>query len=989
MPFFRTVSRSLFAKTGVLIVFLISLLLAALILVSRDLMLTQRFAHEQEEAKTEIQRGIGEIMSTLDKMRAFGMELSTKDDTVHFVDDQNTGYIDNSLANLTLTKQQLNLVLFFNKTGKSVYQQFFDLDQNMPVAPDMAIINAIRAVPQLVRNDSAGTETRAGVLTTPTEPLLVVSLPILGAHGTGDSNGRLVIGRYLNASEIERIGAPSHRQMTVHSLSSLGITAPDSEADKISIPDSSGTLLLSADLAGITGQPALRFTVALKRGMFVHKHMVWEHYVVVLTILLALFVVALFLFLINKLVFRRLSHMASELDRIKKNGEATNDVVTADGKDILGILAHSINAILASQRNLHVMHAEKEKHKVYLQRILDTINCGIIMVDATDRQIVAVNKTGIAMIGCARKDIVGRVCHAFVCPRQENDCPVLDHNEQIDLSERVILKSDGSVLPVLKSVVVIEHDEHRFLVESFVDISRSKQAEADLRASEARYRQFFDEDFTGDCIISAQGEIIDCNPSFARLFGYEDIAEIKQVNVSSLFKTFDDWAQILERIRREGKLEYFESERVRRDGSPVYCIGNEIGEFNEQGELVRIRGYLFDDTKRVMMEREVRQSQKLEAIGTLAGGIAHDFNNILAGIIGYAEILLRKESCTDQTRNYLGKILTAGEKARELIYQILAFSRKAESARQPVPLSSVIHEAMQMIRATLPTTIAIDEQLSAGNVTVMADPVQIHQVVVNLCTNAGHAMQKEGGTLTVCLERIALSQTSHLQNNHLTGDVARIRIEDTGHGIPDDVISRIFDPFFTTKGQAGTGLGLSVVHGIVRSLQGQITVESTPGKGTRFAVLLPLTDQHVEIDESEFVPAASGNEHIVYVDDAPFLVEIAREILLELGYQVTVFDDSEEALAFICAHPDEADLVISDMTMPRLTGTGLAQGIRDAGLTTPVIIYTGYDKELASEDLQALGIREVLLKPIKPHVLAVKIREILDQIAEEAVTSGS
>ncbi|MCL1980564.1 MAG: ATP-binding protein [Proteobacteria bacterium] len=985
MLFLRTINKSLLAKTAALIVLLVSLLVCALIFISRDMVLSRYLALEQKDAKVQIQRVTNEFSSTLNKIRSIVVNWSTRDDTCRFVDDQNADYIKNYLNNLTFAEQRLNLMLFFNGKGELVHQQFFDLGQNMPAASNTAIIEAIQKVPQLVRADSSDIETRSGILNTPEEMLLVVSSPILTSHDTSGSHGRLVIGRYLNADEIKRIGTTTHLQLTVQPLplaaSKAEETLTEAEETRIS---GNNTLLASAKLEGVTGQPALRFTVTLERAIFVQGYTMWEQYAL-FTALLALFFVILLVFLVNRLVLRRLSHMTGEVSRIKNSSEAARDI-TVHGEDEIGILAREINSMLASQRNLRLLHAKEEKQGLYLQRILDTINCGILMVDARDRQIVAINKAGAAMLDHSHEAIIGHVCHAFVCPRQENDCPVLDHNEQIDLSERIVIRADGSRLPVLKSVVTIEHEGHRFLIESFVDISQLKQTEAELRASEARYRQFFDEDLTGDFIISVQGEIIDCNAAFARMFGYASVDEIKQANMSTLFRTFDDWAHTLDRIRRGGKLEYYESERLRRDGSAIYCVGNEIGEFNDKGELARIRGYLFDDTKRALMEREIRQNQKMEAIGTLAGGIAHDFNNILAGIIGYAEILLRKEAHNEQARNYLGKILTAGEKARELIYQILAFSRKTETVRQPVRLAPLIHEAMQMLRATLPTTIAIKEQLDPGAI-VMADPVQIHQVVVNLCTNAGHAMEKEGGTLSVVVERIGLEQPHPAptagQTEH--SDFARIRIEDTGHGIPEEIRSRIFDPFFTTKGQrGGTGLGLSVVHGIVCGLQGQITVDSTPGKGTRFDILLPLTDQHVEADESEALPVATGDEHVVYVDDAAFLVEIAREILRELGYRVTTFSDSEKALAFICAHPEEADLVISDMTMPRLTGTGLARGLREAGLTTPVIIYTGYEKDLDADNLKALGIREVLLKPIKPHILATKVREVLDQVKQEA-----
>ena len=655
--------------------------------------------------------------------------------------------------------------------------------------------------------------------------------------------------------------------------------------------------------------------------------------------------------------------------------------VTVQGQDEIASLAATINSMLDSLQRLHESQEEKER---YLQRVLDTINCGVMVIAAGDRRIVAINKTGAAMASRHPEDMIGRICHTFVCSKEQNDCPVLDRNEQLDLSERTILRADHSELPVLKSVASLESGGDSYLIESFVDISPLKKAEAKLRASEARYRQFFDEDLTGDFIVSVNGEIIDCNLAFARMFGYETIDDIKRTNAVNHYAVAADRDVILEKIRSEGKLERYEAKLQRRDGSPLYCIGNIIGEFDRNGTLVRTRGYLFDDTKRILLEREIRQNQKMEAIGTLAGGIAHDFNNILAGIIGYAEILLMKESADSRMREYLRKILAAGEKARELIYQILAFSRKTETSLQPVQLRPAIQEVMHLLRATLPSTIVIEDGLHT-EATVLADPVQIHQIVLNLCTNAGHAMRELGGTLSVAVDEVGSDQDLVNLNTKLgPGKYVRIRISDTGHGIPESISGRIFDPFFTTKNKdEGTGLGLSVVHGIVQSLKGLITVESTPGQGTIFDIWLPLTEEAANIAPPREENMVPGNEHIVYVDDDPFLVEIGREILLDLGYRVTEFTDSALALAFLNEQRGEVDLVVSDLTMPGLTGIALARGLREAGIATPMIIYTGYQDELAGESLDLLGIREVLLKPITPQVLASKVRDVLDRVRRE------
>ncbi len=976
MPLLPVLHRSIVAKTAFLVLVVVILLVTALVLTSRTLVLDRFTDLEQKEARVQVQRVVNEINATLEKLQAFATDWSYWDDTFQFLADRNDAYIDNNLMDETFIDQRLNLIYFVDNQGQTVHSQFFDLVMAKPIEPNPAVIPAIKSLTPPVRTNSEPQETVAGLLVTPTGPLLVISSPVLPSLRNQPSRGRLVVGRYLDDSEVTRIAHLMQVQVAVHPLALSTLPSDQIGPDRFEIEHLDAESLRAATvLADVAGQPALRVSVTLPRTMFRQGYAMWQQHVLSAALLGGVFVVVLVM-LLHRLVLRKLIRLSREIDRIREEGDP-GQTVTVSGEDEIGSLAGKLNALLVTLRQLQ---DNREQRQRYLQRMLDTINCGVLVITAEERRIVAVNRRGAAMLGRQPEEMVGQGCRGLICPRERDDCPVPDNGEGVNQREAILLGSDGRELPVLKSVAAIEHEGRHLLVESFVDISPLKQAEAELRASEIRYRRFFDDDLTGNFIVTAGGQVVDGNPAFARMLGYESIDQAMGEDLPSRYAKGEDWRQVVELIRRDGKIERHEVELRRRDGSPLYCIGNQIGTFDHQGNLTEIRGYLFDDTKRVQLEREIRHNQKLEAIGTLAGGIAHDFNNILAGIIGYAEIILLKEAPDSRVQDYLKKILAAGEKARELIYQILAFSRKTETSQQSVRMTPVIHEVMQMLRATLPTTIAIEERLQ-DDLNVMADPVQIHQIILNLCTNAGHAMRKHGGTLTVELERFTPDSQWFARNPTLTpGDYVHLQVSDTGHGIAEEIRNRIFDPFFTTKGKdEGTGLGLSVIHGIVQTLKGVITVASTPGVGTRFEIFLPCTETVApDLPAEQGVRTAAG-EHIVYVDDEPFLTEIGKEILHELGYKVTDFTDSTMALDFLSAHRGDVDLVISDLTMPGMTGIGLARALREAGIAIPLIICTGYQDDLAGENLDLLGVSKVLLKPINVQILAHSVGEVLDQ----------
>jgi len=375
------------------------------------------------------------------------------------------------------------------------------------------------------------------------------------------------------------------------------------------------------------------------------------------------------------------------------------------------------------------------------------------------------------------------------------------------------------------------------------------------------------------------------------------------------------------------------------------------------------------------------------AVGTLAGGVAHDFNNILSAVIGYTEMALGESSISESPRRYLEQIYKAGERAKDLVKQILTFSRKQEQERKPVLATPIIKEGIKLLRSSLPTTINITQNIADVSVMILADPTQIHQVLMNLCTNAAHAMREKGGILNIQLIRERVDHDRPLHPFNLgAGDYAKLTVSDTGHGIDVSVMERIYDPFFTTKAPGeGTGLGLSVVYGIVRDHGGAIDITSELGKGTTVNVFFPLEDMEMPVSEKAHEQIPGGSERILFVDDEAALAELGSVMLTSLGYHVTSRTSSIEALEAFRVRPHDFDLVITDMTMPNMRGDDLARELLKIRPDIPVILCTGFSEMISEEKAKSLGIRRLVMKPIFKENIASVIREVLDKDATNFV----
>ena len=510
-------------------------------------------------------------------------------------------------------------------------------------------------------------------------------------------------------------------------------------------------------------------------------------------------------------------------------------------------------------------------------------------------------------------------------------------------------------------------------------IERKRAAQA-LRRSEERFAKAFQASPDAIAITQmADGRFVDVNASFLRLMGYQYDEVIGRTDI-----TLNRWVDPQERlrlvqlVRAHGAVHDVEAQLRTKTGAV-----REVSLSIERIDLEAVPCMLTivrDMTERKQLEAQLRQAQKLEAMGTLASGIAHDFNNILGASLGYTELALDMVPEQSIAWGYLQEVLTAGLRAKELVRQILTFSRQAEQERTPILLQPIVKEALTLLRASLPATIAIDTHMDTETGTVLADPTQVHQILMNLCTNAAHAMQQRGGTLTIRLEAVDVDAPFASRHRGQPGLSIRLTVQDTGHGMAPDVIERIFEPFFTTKARGeGTGLGLAVVYGIVNDHGGILTVASTPGAGTTFAVYFPRHTTVAPAGSQRHEPVPHGVERILFVDDEPALARLGKELLTRLGYDVVIRTSSVEALEAFRAAPQRYNVVITDQTMPQMTGEALARALRRLRPDIPIILCTGSSHALTAEQVQAMGLDAVCMKPLVTRDLGVTIQRVLAQ----------
>jgi PAS domain S-box-containing protein len=512
-----------------------------------------------------------------------------------------------------------------------------------------------------------------------------------------------------------------------------------------------------------------------------------------------------------------------------------------------------------------------------------------------------------------------------------------------------------------------------------LEMDERKKAEAEVRLANVYHRSLIETSLDPLVTISPHGTITDVNTATERITGYT-----RDVLVGT---DFSDYFTEPERARNgykmvfdQGMVRDYELEIRHADGHTTPVLYNAAVYKDEGANVIGVFAAARDISEQRNLEEHLRQSHKMEAIGTMAGGIAHDFNNVLASILGFTEMAIEDIPDRPDVTMNLERVLKSAVRARDLVKQILTFSRKTEQVRGTLSISPIIKETVQLLRASLPSTIRIDLSTRAVSDEVFASPVEIQQILMNLATNAAFAMKDEGGRLDVSLTDSEVGPDALFGPDVSPGQYVQLAIQDTGIGMAPEVMKRIFEPFFTTKevGQ-GTGMGLAVVYGIVKGLHGTITVESEPGAGSAFRVFLPKVKSEEKPADTKADRIPGGSERILFIDDEDFLVELGREMLERLGYTVTALTGSADALRVFAQEPSRFDLVITDQTMPDMTGAQLARKILAIRGDIPIILCTGHSDSVSPDQAKELGIREFMMKPLAKRELAAAIRRVLDE----------
>ena len=525
-------------------------------------------------------------------------------------------------------------------------------------------------------------------------------------------------------------------------------------------------------------------------------------------------------------------------------------------------------------------------------------------------------------------------------------------------------------------------DEIKYYDGIIEDITERKRTEFAIRQSEEKYRTVLEANPDPVVVYDIEGKVIYFNPAFTEVFGWSLEERLGKKN--DVFVPVEAWQEtkmMVDKVLAGERFSGVETCRYnkKKEIIPVSISGAiyKDQDGNPIGSIINLR----DISEQKRMESQLQQSQKMEAIGTLAGGVAHDFNNMLLPIVGHSEMLRADLPADSPLQHHVNMILEATMRSKDLVNQILAFSRQGHHEIKLIKLQPIVKESIKLLRSSISTTIDIQHEIDPGCGAVVADPTQVHQIVMNLTTNSFHAMEDSGGKLKVDLKQVRMEPGPSLLPGLTPGEYARLTVSDTGIGIEKDAMNKIFDPYFTTKATGkGTGLGLSVVQGIVKRCHGGIRIYSEPEKGTEIQVYLPIADREVEpirTDHSETIQG--GTEKILLVDDKVVVARTEQQLLERLGYRVTIRTGSVDGLEAFKANPERFDIVVTDMNMPNMTGVQLAGEIKKIRPDIPIILCTGFSYQVNEEKSKALGIQGFIMKPVMTKEIAGVIRKVLDK----------
>ena len=642
---------------------------------------------------------------------------------------------------------------------------------------------------------------------------------------------------------------------------------------------------------------------------------------------------------------------------------------------------------------MKALRNSEKKFRSLFESINDSVFVHLLTEDGFPGRFIEVNEIACKKLGYSRQELLRLTPLDISAPDDginlvEIRNKLLAHGST--LFETMHVTKGGQQIPVESHIRLFDYARQQAVLSITRDITERKQAEKALQESESSLQSVFEAVPVGICFMKDR-VYRRVNQNWCDRFGYPEESLLGRTT-EFLYENKKEYERVgkelYEQILDHG-IAFAHTRLKRSDGEfrNVDLIAKPLNSQNiADGTVVAVHD--ITEQKQAEVEREklqarLNQAQKMESIGTLAGGIAHDFNNILFPVLGHMEMLLEDVPENSPYRDSLKEIYTGALRAKDLVKQILTFSRQESGELILMKMQPIIKESLKLIRSTIPTTIDIKQDINPDCGRIKADPIQIHQIVMNLATNAYHAMEETGGGMKISLKEVELGEYDIISTNMIPGVYACLIVADTGVGMDKNVTDKIFDPFFTTKAIGrGTGMGLSVVHGIVTAMGGAIQVYSEPGKGTQFHVYLPIEKNPFEKQDTQDKkePIRGGTEQILLADDEEAILTMEKRMLERLGYQVTSHISSLEALEAFRTNPDKFDLVITDMAMPNMSGDKLSIELTKIRPDIPVLLCTGFSQTMSVEKAISLGIKGFLLKPIVMKDLAQKIREVLGEI---------
>ncbi len=655
-------------------------------------------------------------------------------------------------------------------------------------------------------------------------------------------------------------------------------------------------------------------------------------------------------------------------------------------------------ATLQNITELKLAHNAIRESEEKFRAVVNASKDGMIVIDSRG-EIKLFNAAAEKMFDRTESEMLGKAVELLIAESSRHEhmsalSKVLSRPGSIGVKSEpfcsTAVSADGKTFPVELTLSEGNFGNKRIVLAVIRDVTDSKLAEEALRASEERYRRFFEEDLTGDFITTVDGQILDCNLAFAEIFGFDTVKQALSGDFKSIFANKQSLMKFISDIKEFGKLSSHEMSLKRQDGRNVYAQMNAIGEFDDYGGLMAIRGYIFDMTQQRMVEEQLRHSQKLEAIGRLAGGIAHDFNNLLTGIIGYSDIVYNALEGNDDLRSDVEEIKNAANRAADLVAKLMVFGRQQEVEPVDLNLNDVIGGMVKLLRRVIGENIDL-ELISGYNLgTIHADRTQIEQVIMNLCVNARDAMPG-GGTLTLETENVVVNGGYIAAHPWaIPGRYVLLTVTDSGVGMTGEVMEHMFEPFFTTKGVGeGTGLGMATVYGIVKKHGGLIHVYSESPMGSTIKVYFPLKERPAsDVGTKISGPVTGGTERILLAEDEEVVQDLVTRVLEKAGYKVLAVRDGEAAVEEFEKSPGAFGLVILDIVMPKLGGVDAFKAIKKINPRQKILFSSGYtsDSLRAKEALEYCD--EIINKPYNPDVLLRTVRRILDRPAETATESS-